>query len=124
MKKRITGIGILGVLALAAATTVYATGANENAVTLTVTGQNYCVACTLRKQGASGTCSSKGCQHALKVEVVKDADGNAVDGMKDWTLHYLNNDAAANYLKGHHYETVTVTGTVFLQERVIDLTDS
>jgi hypothetical protein len=124
MRKRSLISLLTALVLILGAATVYAARDNDNARVLTVTGKNYCVACTLKSQGAKGSCSTKGCQHALRVKEAKDADGTVLEDMEGWTLHYLANDAAADYLKGHHYEEVTVTGTVFQRERVIDLSAS
>ena len=93
----------------------------QSARAVTVTGENYCVGCALKKEGAAAKCSVYGHRHALKVSEAKDASGNAVPEMEGWTLHYLNNKTGKELVKKHHGETMTLSGRVFPQERVFDV---
>ncbi len=93
----------------------------QNVVSVTVTGTNYCVGCELKKQGAKAQCSVTGHSHALKVVMAKDASGKSIPGMKGWTLHYLSNTTGKKLGESRHGETIIITGTVFKQERVLDV---
>ena len=95
--------------------------AESNAIKVIVTGQNYCVACTLKKEGAKGECRARNCSHALEVTSAKTVDGKNLEDMKGWTLHYLDTKVAKEYIKDHHYEKVTITGTVYLKQRVLEV---
>ena len=88
---------------------------------VTVTGVNYCAGCALKKHGANAQCSIAGHIHALKVENAKDADGNDLEEMKGWTLHYLSNEKGKELRDERHGETVTLKGQVFVQERILDV---
>ncbi len=93
----------------------------KNVVSVTVTGTNYCVGCALKKEGAKAQCSVTGHGHALKVAMAKDATGKSIPGMKGWTLHYLSNEKGKKLGESRHGETIIITGTVFKQERVLDV---
>jgi len=87
-----------------------------------VQGENYCVACTLGKVGANSSCSTVGHKHALKVAAAQDNTGSEISDLKGKTIHYLYNTKGKEYVDGHHGEQLTVTGKLFTDERVIDIT--
>ena len=93
----------------------------KNVASVTVTGKNYCVGCALKKLGAKAQCSVTGHGHALKVAGAKDDTGKSIPEMKGWTLHYLSNQEGKKLRESRHGETITITGTVFKQERVLDV---
>jgi len=84
-------------------------------------GENYCVACTLGNAGANSSCSTVGHKHALKVAVANDSAGSELSDLKGKTVHYLYNTNGKEYVDGHHGEQLTVTGKLFIEERVIDI---
>ena len=91
---------------------------------LTLTGENYCVGCSLKKaEGAAAQCSVYGCKHALKVEKAVDSKGEEISELEGATLHYLENDASVELFKGkkYHGENVSIIGNVHLDERVVDV---
>ena len=89
---------------------------------VTVTGQNYCVGCTLKKaHGAGAQCSIVGHWHALKVNEARNEKGKKISKMKGWTLHYLSNTNGKELRDGHHGEELKLAGTVYKDERVIDV---
>jgi hypothetical protein len=94
-----------------------------NAMKVTVKGQNYCLACSLKNQGAMGTCKAEGCRHALKVTEAMDADGNPIPEMKGWTLHYLHNEHGKKLGESHTYhgKDLCIEGTVYRAERVVEV---
>jgi hypothetical protein len=86
----------------------------------TVTGQNICLGCTLKKeQGAAAHCDKYGHHHVLKVTSVEGAEG--VPPMKGWVLQYLHNDRSEPYIGGHDGETLTLKGKVYVNERVFEV---
>ncbi|ODS33273.1 MAG: hypothetical protein SCARUB_01594 [Candidatus Scalindua rubra] len=92
---------------------------------LTLTGENYCIGCSLKKaEGAAAQCSIYGCKHVLKVEKAVDSTGNEISELKGLTLHYLENDASVELFKGkeYHGKVVSIKGNVHLDERVVDVT--
>lgn len=104
---------------------VFAEGSESEGVNkgmkVTVSGTNYCVACTLGKIGAVSQCSAVGHIHALRVKEVKTEDGKVLDGLKGKTLHYLYNERGKEYAQGHHGEEVTFHGTLYEPQRILDL---
>ncbi len=95
--------------------------APAGAVQAVVTGQNFCLGCTLKKEaGAAAQCSKYGHRHALKVTSATVA-GKEVPEMKGWVLHYLDTDDAQAYIKEHHDETVTLKGKVYSEARVLEV---
>ena len=86
-----------------------------------VTGENFCLGCSLKtSKGAAAQCSKYGHQHALKVTAAT-VDGKDRPEMTGWVLHYLDTDNAQPVIKEHHSETVTVTGKVYAEERVLEV---
>jgi hypothetical protein len=86
-----------------------------------VTGKNFCLGCSLKKEwGAAAQCSKYGHRHALKVTTAT-ADGKEVPDMKGWVLHYLDTDNAQPYIKEHHEETLTLQGKVYSGARVLEV---
>jgi hypothetical protein len=99
--------------------------APDNAVQAVVTGLNYCVPCALKAQGAEAACEAGGHQHALKVTDIRDAEGNYIRGFVNKTIYYLNNPKGTelNESEELHEKTVTVEGTLFKDERILDVKD-
>lgn len=88
-----------------------------------VEGVNQCLGCSLMKAGANATCSKTGHQQALKVTKAMTADGKPAPELEGWTLHYLNNPQGMELMDGekYHGKNVTLTGMVFKDERVLDV---
>lgn len=87
-----------------------------------VAGENICVGCTLKKeQGAGAQCGIYGHKHAL---LVTDATvgGKNIPDMKGWVLHYLETQKSENLIKQHHGENLTITGKVYPDEHVLEVT--
>lgn len=100
------------------ATTASATTVAE----ATVTGENFCLGCALKKdKGAAAQCSKYGHKHALKVTSAT-VDGKEHPEMTGWVLHYLDTDNAQPLIKEHHQETVKLTGKVYADERTFEVT--
>lgn len=93
----------------------------ESGVAATVTGQNFCLECSLREGG--GKCSVESCQHALKVTEATDSSGKPIEELKGETLHYLISDASKplNADEAMWGKTVTIEGTVFEKEHAIEV---
>lgn len=122
--KNVAAVAVAVGLALTlSAGITYAQDAADNAVKVVVTGQNYCVKCALKEQGANVDCDANGHQHALKVTDIRDEGGNYVRGFVNKTVFYLDN-ASGKELAGNadlHDKPVTVEGTLFKDERVLDV---
>lgn len=97
-----------------------AVAAKPSVVEATVTGQNICLGCTLKKEGAGSQCSKYGHQHALKVSSASAKDSD-VSYMTGWILHYLETDAAQPFIKEHDAETLILEGKVYTAERVLEV---
>jgi hypothetical protein len=97
--------------------------AGGNAVPVVVEGTNACLGCSLMKEGAHATCDKNGHQQALKVTKATTADGKPLPEVEGWTLHYLNNAQGMELSNGakFHGKTLTLTGTLFKDERVLDV---
>ncbi|MCP4641598.1 MAG: hypothetical protein GY851_14235 [bacterium] len=97
----------------------------ENAVKATVTGMNYCIEKALKKAGDDVKIGLDGCRPALKVAEAKDAEGKDVEGLKGCTLHYLFTAAAKDLIANKDMldKPVTVTGTIYLKERVFEVAE-
>ncbi|MEW5702038.1 MAG: hypothetical protein AB1792_07400 [Candidatus Zixiibacteriota bacterium] len=88
----------------------------------TVAGQNVCLGCSLKKEkGAAAQCSKYGHRHVLKVTKAT-IDGKDHPEMNGWVLHYLDTDSSQSVIGGHHEETVTMTGKIYADERVLEVT--
>ena len=86
-----------------------------------VTGENVCVGCALKKeQGAAAQCSKYGHRHALRVTSAS-ADGSDLAYMKGWILYYLETDNAQPFIKEHDGETLTLRGKVYTAERMFEV---
>lgn len=92
----------------------------KNVVEATVTGRNYCLGCALKEKGAGSQCSSYGPMHALRVSKVV-VDGKEQADMQGWVLHYLPTQSSQDLLNKHTDETVTVTGKIYTDERVLEV---
>lgn len=88
---------------------------------ISVSGTNYCVACTLGKSSAASQCSVVGHIHALKVKEAKTENGKILKELSGKTLHYLYNERGKEYAQGHHGEEVTFQGTLYEPQRILDL---
>ncbi len=96
--------------------------ASSNAIGVTLTGKNYCPEKALRGD-ANPTCSTEGCRNALKVSDAKDEKGGALPELKGATVHYLYSDAVKPLWsdKANVEKMVTVTGTLYKNERALDV---
>jgi len=89
---------------------------------VTVTGVNVSL---LEHFGSDDEKASASADHgkhnALKVTSAVDGEGNAVEGMEGVYLHYLPTESAEALLAGdaHAGATVTVTGKVFVEARLL-----
>jgi hypothetical protein len=96
-------------------------GAKAAVIEATVTGENICLGCTLKKErGAAAQCSKYGHRHALKVTSAS-AEGSDLAYMTGWILSYLDTDAAQPFIKEHDGETLTLRGKVYTAERVFEV---
>jgi len=101
--------------------------ADDNKVAATVTGQNYCLHCSLvMADKPEAECGPDTCSYALKVKVAKDADGKAIEALAGATLHYISGDAVKTLKTdaGHFGKQVEVKGTVFVAERAINVAEA
>ena len=91
-------------------------------VAATVTGQNFCLGCSLKKEhGAGAQCSIYGHKHALRV--TKAVAGNKeLPEMRGWVLHYLGTEKSQDLINKGHGENLTVIGKVYPNERVLEVT--
>lgn len=95
--------------------------AKAGVVQATVTGENICLACTLKSEkGAAAQCSKYGHQHVLRVASVT-PETPGVPSMTGWILSYLPTDKAQPFIKEHHNETVAFQGKVYVDERVLEI---
>ena len=91
------------------------------AIEATLTGENFCLGCTLQKEkGAAAQCSKHGHRHALKVMSAA-AAGKEMPQWKGWVLHYLETDQGLPLIREHHGETLTLKGKVYGEERVVEV---
>lgn len=87
----------------------------------TVTGENFCLGCSLKKEFKAGSqCKVYGHRHALRVTAAK-AGGKDVKQLKGWVLHYLDTDKGQPFIKENHDKTVTLTGNIYTDERVLEV---
>jgi len=101
--------------------------ADENKMAATITGENYCLHCSLvMADTPDAECGPETCSYALKVTEAKDAEGNAIEGLAGITLHYIGGEAtktlktdSANFGK-----QVEIKGTVFIAERAVDVAEA
>lgn len=114
-------VGLLGGLVLAQEGSDSKGEEAVKGIEVSVSGTNYCVGCTLGKSGAASQCSAVGHIHALKVKEAKTADGEVLKGLNGETLHYLYNVLGKEYTQGHHGEELTLHGTLYKSERILDL---
>jgi hypothetical protein len=117
----------LTIMAVLLAAFVPAAAAGENKVAATVTGENYCLHCTLvMADKPDAECGPETCSYALKVKEAKDADGEVIAELTGATLHYINGDAAKTLRtdSAHFGKQVEVKGTVFIAERAIDVAEA
>ena len=96
-------------------------GISASVVTATVEGRNYCVGCSLKKEGAAAQCRASGHKHAFKVTKAVGADGQELTGLKGWTLHYLDTEKGRELLQQHHGKTFTIQGKIYPQERIVEV---
>lgn len=96
--------------------------AEADVVKATVEGTNFCLGCALKKQkGAAAQCSIFGHKHALEVTRAVADDGKDLTGMRGWILHYLETEKSQHLINEHHGETLTITGKIYTQERVLEV---
>jgi hypothetical protein len=91
---------------------------------VTVTGQNICLGCSLKKEkGAKAQCSAFGCRHGLRVEKITGPHGEDRSELarKGTVLHYLDNDKSKDLVGGHHGKSVMVAGRVYANEHILDV---
>jgi len=92
------------------------------AVKVTLTGTNFCLGCALKKEkGAGAQCSTFGHKHALDVINAVDEDGKELPGLRGWVLHYLETEKSQELITNHHGETLTINGSVYPLERVLEM---
>jgi hypothetical protein len=95
--------------------------ATAGVIEATVTGENFCLGCTLKAElGAAAQCSKYGHRHALKVTSAT-AAGKEVPELTGWVLHYLDTDNGQPYIKEHHEKTLTLKGKVYSAVRVLEV---
>ncbi len=91
-------------------------------VEATVTGENFCVGCALKKEkGAGAQCSIFGHKHSLRVTRAIATDNTELVEMQGWILFYLETEISQELIKGHHGENITITGKVYPDERVLEV---
>jgi thioredoxin-related protein len=87
-----------------------------------LTGQNFCLGCALKKKlGAGAQCSTFGHKHSLRVTKAT-ANGKELPGMQGWVLYYLETQKSQDLIHKQHGENLSVTGTVYPVERVLEVT--
>ncbi len=95
---------------------------DNGVVEVTVTGNNFCLGCSLKKEkGAGAQCSIFGHKHSLRVTMAIAADNTELVDMQGWILHYLETEKSEELIKGHHGENITITGKVYPEERVVEV---
>ena len=95
---------------------------DKGVVEVTVTGNNFCLGCALKKEkGAGAQCSIFGHKHSLRVTKAIAADSTELVEMQGWVLHYLETEKSQELIKGHHGENITITGKVYSDERVLEV---
>ncbi len=102
---------------------IQAREASQQAAEIVVIGTNTCLGCDLKgAHGASAQCSLYGHRHGLQVESAR-IGGQLSNALVGKTLHYLDNDASAELLRGEvaHSQRVEVTGRFFEDERMIEV---
>jgi len=97
----------------------------SGSVKVTVTGENVCVGCLLKKEkGAASQCSAYGHRHGLRIATVgKTYEGHEVKKSEHAgaILHYLENDKSKELVTSHHGAKVEVTGTLYKPEYVLEV---
>ena len=87
-----------------------------------VEGKNFCLGCALKKKkGAAAQCSLFGHKHSLRVTRATGKDGRELAELKGWVLHYLENEKSEALIKEHHGEDVKLSGIIYPQERVFEV---
>ena len=95
---------------------------DSDVVAATVAGTNVCVGCSLKKEkGAGAQCKVYGHKHSLKVSKATDEDGNELSDMTGWLLFYLETDKSTELINGHHKEELVIEGTIYPDERVLEV---
>lgn len=95
--------------------------ASAEVIEAVVTGENYCLGCSLKKEwGAAAQCSKHGHRHALKVTTAT-AAGKEIPELQGWVLHYLDTDNGQPFIEEHHEETLTLKGKVYREARVLEV---
>jgi len=106
--------------AVAAAKTDAPAAPAKNVVEATITGQNFCLACELKEKGAGAQCSTYGHMRAFRVTKAI-VDGKEQADMQGWVLRYMPTKNSLDLIRSHDDETVTVTGKLYRDERVIEV---
>lgn len=86
-----------------------------------LTGENYCLLCTLAKSEVGNANAAYAHLNALKVTAAKDVDGNELAELVGKTVHYLPSKSCEELLVGEKYEgkTITVIGKLFKNENAL-----
>ena len=96
--------------------------AGGDVVSVMVEGTNICLGCTLKhEKGASAQCKIYGHRHTLKVENAYDENGEELNYMAGWILHYLENDNSEEYITGHHNDELKIKGKVYTNARTLEV---
>jgi len=96
--------------------------AGGDVVSVMVEGTNICLGCTLKhEKGASAQCKIYGHRHTLKVENAYDENGEELNYMAGWILHYLENDNSEEYITGHHNNELKIKGKVYTNARTLEV---
>ncbi len=96
--------------------------ADNDVVSVMVEGKNICLGCTLKhEEGASAQCKIYGHRHTLNVENAYDENGEELNYLAGWILHYLENDNSEEYIMGHHNDELKIKGIVYKNERTLEV---
>ena len=96
--------------------------ADNDVVSVMVEGTNICLGCTLKhEEGASAQCKIYGHRHTLKVENAYDENGEELNYMAGWILHYLENDNSEEFITGHHNDELKIKGIVYANARTLEV---
>ncbi len=93
---------------------------------VTVVGTNTCHGCSVKgKHEAQAQCGDYGHNHSLKIEYAEDAEGQTLDEIVGHTVHYLENDNAADLIEGEefHGEQVQLTGRMMGPAATLEVHD-
>ncbi len=90
-------------------------------VGVTLTGENYCLLCTLAKSEVANASAAYAHLNALKVTEAKDVEGNELSELVGKTVHYLPSKSCEDLMVGEKYagKTVKVIGKLFKNENAV-----